>query len=74
MCDHSSAIYLVNREHIKVCDVVLLSVFDSGSALLFINEFTYIFIYKLALWKQINQSAYSDANGNQSDAINLFHY
>lgn len=72
MCDHSSASYLVNREHIKVCDVVLLSVFDSGSALLFINEFTYIFIYKLALWKQINQSAYSD--GNQSDAINLFHY
>lgn len=32
-----------------MCDVVLLSVFDSGYALLLVYQFTHIFIHKLSL-------------------------
>ncbi len=46
---HGAFIYLVNSEHIEMCDVILLSIFDSGSALLLVYQFTHIFIHKLSL-------------------------
>lgn len=63
---HGAFIYLVNSEHIEMCDVVLLSIFDSGSALLLVYQFTHIFIHKLSL----NNTTHKRAD-QQSYTVNL---
>lgn len=45
-------LYLINSEHIKVCDVIFMSIFDSCHTFLFINELTNIFIHKFPLKKR----------------------
>lgn len=61
---HGAFIYLVNSKHIEMCDVVLLSIFDSGSALLLVYQLTHIFIHEFPL------SDKQTAN-QQSHTVNL---
>lgn len=55
------AVYLVNGEHIEVSDVILLGIFDPGSALFLINQLPHILIHKLSLSNKPKNQSNSDA-------------
>lgn len=39
----------VHRQHVEVCDVVVMGLLDTALTLFFVDQITHIFIYKLAL-------------------------